>query len=68
VDTAVRVRTLRKAEKILGGRSELRKYLNVSAICLAAWMAGLDTAPTDVFLKAVDVVMDNPADDTRSNF
>ena len=64
----MRVRTLRKAEQILGGRSELRKYLNVSAICLAAWMAGLDTAPTDVFLKAVDVVMDNPADDIRSDF
>lgn len=58
MDTAVRVHTLRRAEQILGGRKELRKYLNVSAVCLAAWMAGLDPAPTDVFLKAVDVVMD----------
>ena len=26
--------------------------------CLAAWMTGVDTAPTQVFLKAVDLVMD----------
>lgn len=62
MDVIVSVRTLQRAEEILGGRSELRKYLNVSAICLAAWMAGLDSAPTDIFLKAVDVVMDSSAD------
>lgn len=62
MDTVVRTRTLRRAAEILGGRAELRKYLNVSAICLAAWMTGLDTAPTDVFLKAVDIVMENAAD------
>jgi hypothetical protein len=54
----VRVRTLRRAAQILGGPAQLRKYLNVSALCLAAWMTGVDTAPTYVFLKAVDVVME----------
>jgi len=52
------VRTLRRAAQILGGPAQLRKYLNVSALCLAAWMTGADTAPTYVFLKAVDVVME----------
>jgi len=52
------VRTLRRAAQILGGPAQLRKYLNVSALCLAAWMTGVDTAPTYVFLKAVDVVME----------
>jgi len=54
----VRVRTLRRAAEILGGPAQLRKYLNVSALCLAAWMTGADTAPTYVFLKAVDLVME----------
>ena len=54
----MRVRTLRRAAQILGGPAQLRKYLNVSALCLAAWMTGVDTAPTYVFLKAVDVVME----------
>ena len=68
MDTVVRTRTLRRAAEILGGRAELRKYLNVSAICLAAWMTGLDTAPTDVFLKAVDIVMENAADKAGGHF
>ena len=54
----MRVRTLRRAAQILGGPAQLRKYLNVSALCLAAWMTGVDTAPTYVFLKAVDLVME----------
>jgi hypothetical protein len=37
---------------------QLRIYLNVSAICLAAWMTGVDNMPTQVFLKAVDLVME----------
>ena len=68
MDSTVRLRTLRRAEEILGGRSELRKYLNVSAILLATWMTGLDSAPTDVFLKAVDVVMENAIDRNREEF
>jgi hypothetical protein len=42
--------------------------LNVSAICLAAWMTGLDTAPTDVFLKAVDIIMENAPDKADGRF
>jgi hypothetical protein len=52
----------------MGGRAELRKCLNVSAICLAAWMTGLDTAPTDVFLKAVDIIMENAPDKADGRF
>ena len=37
MDTSVRVLTLRRAAEILGGPVQLRIYLNVSAICLAAW-------------------------------
>ena len=58
----MRVRTLRRAAEILGGPAQLRKYLNVSALCLAAWMTGHDTAPTYVFLKAVDLVLEDVKD------
>ena len=54
----MRVQTLRRAAEIVGGPAQLRLYLNVSAICLAAWMTGIDNMPTQVFLKAVDLVMD----------
>lgn len=58
----MRVRTLCRAAEIVGGPAQLRKYLNVSALCLAAWMTGYDTAPTYVFLKAVDLVMEDLKD------
>jgi hypothetical protein len=59
LDRSVRVRTLRRAADIIGGQAPLRRYLNVSALCLAAWMSGADIAPTYVFLKAVDLVMED---------
>ena len=59
VDPAVRLCTLRRAAEIVGGPTQLRKYLKVSAFCLATWMSGADIAPTHVFLKAVDLVMDD---------
>jgi hypothetical protein len=55
----VRALTLRRAADIIGGQAQLRKSLNVSALCLAAWMSGADPAPTYVFLKAVDIVMED---------
>jgi len=61
MDIGVRVQTLRRAAEIVGGPAQLRLYLNVSALCLAAWMTGIDNMPTQVFLKAVDLVMEEGA-------
>jgi hypothetical protein len=55
---AVRVRTLSKAAEIVGGRESLRSRLRVSAVLLAVWFSGAEPPPTDVFLKAVDIVED----------
>jgi hypothetical protein len=55
---AVRVRTLSKAAEIVGGRESLRCRLRVSAVLLAVWFSGGEPPPTDVFLKAVDIVED----------
>ena len=52
----VRSRTLSKAAEIVGGPEALRRRLNVSALVLGVWLAGAETPPTDVFLKAVDII------------
>ena len=50
---------------ILGGRPELRRYLNVSTMCLALWMSGADPAPPDVLLKVVDLIVDREISDLQ---
>jgi hypothetical protein len=59
VDKRARALALRRAAERVGGATQLRKYLKVSALCLAAWMAGSDAAPTHVFLKAVDLIAED---------
>ena len=53
---STRPSTLARAAYILGGFEPLRRYLHVPAVLLALWMSGVEPAPTDVFLKAVDIV------------
>jgi hypothetical protein len=55
----VRTEALRRACDILGGTPSLRRYLGVSAIALSVWMAGTEPPPTEVFLKAVDVIVEH---------
>jgi len=55
---SVRSRTLAKAAQIVGGQDVLRRRLNVSALLLGLWLTGTEPPPTDVFLKAVDIVED----------
>lgn len=54
----VRIETLRRASAMVGGPLPLRRYLKVSAAALALWMSGAVATPTDVFLKAVDLIYD----------
>ena len=62
---AVRSLALRRAASILGGSRPLRAYLNVSAMVLAMWMSGVSVPPTDVFLKAVDLIVEQDLDRQR---
>jgi hypothetical protein len=62
LDRGARALALRRAAVRVGGVAQLRKYLKVSTLCLAAWMAGADTAPTYAFLKAVDLIAEEPSD------
>lgn len=52
----VRSQTLARAADIVGGPESLRRRLNISALLLAVWISGAEPLPTDVFLKAVDIV------------
>jgi hypothetical protein len=61
----VRAETLKRAAAILGGSQPLRAYLNVSAAVLAMWMSGAAPAPTEAFLKAVDVVVEKNIEELR---
>jgi len=43
----------------LGGEEQLARHLKVTPSHLALWIRGIETPPTEFFLKAVDVIMEN---------
>jgi len=54
-DTAS-IRTLRRALATIGSEERLAAELNVSLVDLASWLAGERIAPSEVFIKALDIV------------
>ena len=59
VGSSVERRTLEAAAAILGGPRKLRDVLKVPSAKLVAWLAGREPAPREVFLKALDIVLDD---------
>jgi hypothetical protein len=59
VDVPVYVKTLSRAAQIIGGEAELARQLNVTPSHLHLWILGVGRPPLDVFLKAVDIVVDH---------
>ena len=53
-------KTLSQAEKTLGGRAQLAAFFHVSAEKIAAWLAGEEVPPLEVFLGSLDVIADGP--------
>jgi hypothetical protein len=51
-------RTFQKAAELCGGRRKLARQLRVPVADLEKWIAGGDTPPINVFLKAIDLVLD----------
>jgi hypothetical protein len=51
-------RTLRKAADLVGGRKKLARHLRVPLAELESWMSGGQVPPIGVFLRAVDLVLD----------
>jgi hypothetical protein len=49
-------RTLKRAMEIAGSMQGLAERLGVSVTDLSDWIAGIRRAPTDVYLRALDLV------------
>ena len=54
--TDVYLRTLRRAAELLGDEEALARRLKVTPSHLALWMQGVESPPTHVFLRAVDLL------------
>lgn len=55
---SVQSRTLRKAAELLGGAAKLARRLRVPTSNLIEWMNEKSEPPSWVFLRAVDVLLD----------
>lgn len=56
--SSVYSRTLQKAAELVGGRAKLGRVLRVPAKDLEAWIADEAKPPLNVFLRAVDLLID----------
>jgi hypothetical protein len=56
---SVHAKTLQRAAEIVGGEQELALRLQVTPSHLALWIQGIEQPPGDIFLRAVDLVVDN---------
>lgn len=60
-------RTFQKAAELCGGRAKLARRLRVPAAELEKWIAGGGAPPLAVFLKAIDLVLDETAPPTAAS-
>lgn len=51
-------RTLQKAAELVGGRAKLCRHLRVPAADLDKWIADKAAPPIGVFLRAVDLIIE----------
>jgi hypothetical protein len=58
-DVNVRIRVLKAAAGVLGGPRKLRAFLRVRSADLLAWQAGTARPPDAVFLRALQVLLDD---------
>jgi hypothetical protein len=67
VTATVYGRALIRAAELLGGRDKLARVLRVPAAEIDKWIAGESKPPREVFLRVVDLILDETgpaADDT----
>ena len=58
----VHAELLRRAAEVIGGKTALRQVLRVSMRQLDLWLHGIERPPSYVFLKAVDIIAEQPPD------
>lgn len=54
-------RALQKAVELLGGREQLSRVLQVPKSTIDQWMAGEGKPPREIFLRVVDLILDESA-------
>jgi hypothetical protein len=59
VGKSVRTRTLRAAAALAGGSPSLRDALGVTSAEMMAWLSGTEDPPREIFLRAVELVLDH---------
>ena len=59
-DTKARI--LQRALQIVGSHEDLARLLQVRRVPLATWLGGVTPVPDDIFLKAVDIVLNYETD------
>jgi Putative antitoxin of bacterial toxin-antitoxin system, YdaS/YdaT len=58
VAISVQSRALQKAAELLGGRKKLAERLGVKVAEIEIWIAGGQATPREVFLRVVDLLID----------
>ena len=61
VTASVYSRALLRATELVGGRDKLARVLRVPIYELEKWIAGEAKPPRDVFLRVVDLILDETA-------
>ena len=56
---SVQTRTMRAAAKVAGSPTKLRHRLGVRSSDLMDWLSGVQQPPREVFLRAVELVLDD---------
>lgn len=57
--SGTRIRVLKAAVRATGGARKLRDRLGVRSAAVAAWLAGTEELPEPVFLRALELVLDD---------
>ena len=52
-------RTLKRAAQVAGGTEQLATLLKVPRSYVSLWIAGGESAPAEIFLKAVDLISES---------
>jgi hypothetical protein len=60
-DTKARI--LQRALEIVGSHEDLARLLQVRPVPLATWLGGVISVPDEIFLKAVDIVLNHETKD-----
>ena len=61
VTDSVYSRALRKAAELIGGREQLARILQVSPAQIEIWIADEAKPPREIFLRIVDIILDETA-------